>query len=132
VADPQNAIAAAALFVETGGIVQMHLTGHDERHAAHQPMKLLFHHVREWTKGRGDRLLHLGGGRGGEDDSLFHFKAGFSPIHQPFSSLRLVIRPTVYADLVTARDPSLDPADMSGHFPLYRPGGRLADATLRG
>ena len=60
-------VAAAGMFVETGGLVQMHLTGHDERLAADQPMKLVFHHVRTWCTERGDRVLHLGGGRGGAE-----------------------------------------------------------------
>ncbi len=113
-------VAAAGLFVETRGLVQMHLTGHDDRFSAFQPMKLLFHHVREWTRQRGDRLLHLGGGRGGCDDSLYHFKAGFSPLRQPFCSLRMVTRDLEYRVLVTRAQKELNPADLSGSFPLYR------------
>jgi hypothetical protein len=115
-------VAAAGLFVETGGIVQMHLTGQDDRFLADHPMKLGFHHVRTWCSERGDRVLHLGGGRGGAEDSLFHFKAGFSPLRHPFHTLRVVIREAEYAKLVAARDPSLDPQDLTGPFPLYAQG----------
>jgi hypothetical protein len=115
-------VAAAGMFVETGGLVQMHLTGHDQRFAADQPMKLVFHHVRTWCAERGDRVLHLGGGRGGAEDSLFHFKAGFSPLHQPFHTIRVVVREGEYARLVAAFDPALDPGDLQRSFPLYRGG----------
>jgi hypothetical protein len=115
-----DAIVAAALFVRTGGIVQMHLTGHDPEHSRSQPMKLLFDHVRTWAREQGERWLHLGGGRGGNDDSLFHFKAGFSPLQQPFFTRRIVIQPERYDVLVSKRSTDLDPDDPSAHFPLYR------------
>jgi lipid II:glycine glycyltransferase (peptidoglycan interpeptide bridge formation enzyme) len=127
VAVKDGVVAAAGMFVENDGIAQMHLTGHDERYAADQPMKLVFHHVRTWCAERGDRVLHLGGGRGGAEDSLFHFKAGFSPLRRPFHTIRVVVRETEYARLVAARDPDLDPGDLAHRFPLYRerlrPGG---------
>ena len=119
-ATKDGTVTAAGLFVDTDGLVQMHLTGHDERFAADQPMKLVFHHVRSWCAERGCRVLHLGGGRGGAEDSLFHFKAGFSPLRQPFHTIRIVVRPDAYARLVAERDPSLDPRDLEHRFPLYR------------
>lgn len=112
-------VAAAALFVETAGIVQMHLTGHDERFAKDQPMKLVFDHVREWSSDRGNDALHLGGGRGGEQDSLLHFKAGFSKVRQPFYTLRCVIHPDEYRRRMDAV-PHADPDDLTGPFPAYQ------------
>jgi lipid II:glycine glycyltransferase (peptidoglycan interpeptide bridge formation enzyme) len=120
VATVDDVVAASGLFVETNGIVQMHLTGHDDRFSAYQPMKLLFHHVGEWAKEHGHRLLHLGGGRGGCDDSLYHFKAGFSPLRRPFFSLRMVVREAEYRRLTSTTHPDLDPGDMTGSFPVYR------------
>jgi hypothetical protein len=40
--------------------------------------------------GRGNRALHLGGGLGGGEDSLFRFKAGFSKCRARFTTLRWV------------------------------------------
>jgi hypothetical protein len=113
-------IAAAALFVETCGIVEYHLSGTDERFARQQPTKLMFHVVRAWAKERGNRWFHLGGGVGAADDSLLHFKAGFSSLRFPFHTLRVVIMEDEYARLVAARDPSGDPQFFSGFFPAYR------------
>jgi hypothetical protein len=125
-----DAIAAAVLFVETSGIVQYHLAGSDEQHAWARPTKLLISTVTRWAKERGDVRLHLGGGVGGADDSLMHFKAGFSDVRHTFRTLRVVVDEGEYRRLVLAggptasltEDPSdpVDPDDLGGFFPLYR------------
>jgi hypothetical protein len=113
-------IAAAALFVETDGIVQYHLSGTDERFARHRPTKLMLHFVREWAKERGNRWLQLGGGLGAANDSLLQFKAGFSPLRFPFHTLRMVVIEDEYTRLVAAHDPAWDPKLLSRFFPAYR------------
>ena len=85
-----------------------------------QPTKVMIHFAALWGKERGDRILHLGGGVGGNGDSLMHFKEGFSPSRHAFSTLRILVDADAYARLVRERDPSLDPADLGGYFPLYR------------
>ena len=113
-------VTAAVLFTETSGIVQYHLAGSDEQYASARPTKLLIHEVARWAKERGDRRLHLGGGVGGADDSLMHFKAGFSDERHVFHTLRVVVDEEEYARLVQAGDPARDPTDLGGFFPLYR------------
>ncbi|HLO36688.1 MAG TPA: GNAT family N-acetyltransferase [Candidatus Deferrimicrobium sp.] len=122
VVDIDGAIAAAGLFTETCGIVQYHLSGSDPAFARQYPTKLMLHYVRGLMKERNDRVLHLGGGLQGEEDSLFRFKAGFSNQRQPFRTWRVVVDPDRYATLVRATYPTADPADTSGFFPLYRRG----------
>ena len=117
-----DTVTAAAIFAVTGDIVQMHLTGHDEQFAADQPMKLLFHEICLWARRQGHRVLHLGGGRGGAEDSLLHFKAGFSPLRHPYHTLRVVIEEAEYARLVGARDRFKDPAELQRAVPAYRDG----------
>jgi hypothetical protein len=80
----------------------------------------MMHFVAGWAKARGDRTLHLGGGVGGRADSLFHFKAGFSPLRHRFRTLRVVVDEDRYVALVSALDAGLDPSDRAGFFPLYR------------
>lgn len=113
-------IGAAGVFFETDGIVQYHLSGSAPVAAALQPTKLMIHFVEGWARERGDRVLHLGGGVGGRADSLFQFKLGFSPRRHDFSTLRIVVEDAEYRRLVAARDPGLDPADLTGFFPAYR------------
>ncbi|MGK5677690.1 GNAT family N-acetyltransferase [Actinoplanes sp. URMC 104] len=79
--------------------------------------ELLYDEVRRWCKARGDTVFHLGGGKGGACDSLFTYKAGFSPRRHPFHTWRIVADRPAYEDLTSAagRD-----ADESGTFPPYR------------
>ena len=105
VVEKDGAVAAAGLFVETNGVVQYHLSGTDEAYSGVQPTKLMIHFVEGWAKERGNRVLHLGGGVGGDDDLLLWFKAGFSPVRHTYATLRIVIDEAEYGRLVAAHDP---------------------------
>jgi len=120
VVEKAGAIAAAGLYVETDGIVQYHLSGTSDEFRDARPLKLMMHFVRGWAKDRENRVLNLGGGVGGADDSLLQFKIGFSPLRRSFATLRLVVDEEEYARLVAARDPHLDPDVRTGFFPQYR------------
>jgi len=120
VVEKDGVIAAVGLFVETNGIVQYHLSGTGDAFRTVQPTKLMMHFVRGWAKDRGNQVLHLGGGVGGDSDSLLQFKIGFSPLRHTFNTLRMVTDEPEYDRLVAARDPLLDPNARSGFFPLYR------------
>lgn len=112
-------VAAAGLFVETDGIVEYHLGAWDVAFRDVQPMKLMLDFVRSWGQERRDRVFHLGGGVGGSTDSLFLFKAGFSPARHAFGTLRVVIDRDRYRELARARGAG-DPDDATGYFPMYR------------
>jgi len=113
-------VAGAALIVETGGIVEYHLAASDSRYMRDGANKLMVHVVRSWARERGDRYVHMGGGVGAAEDSLFYFKIGFSPLRFPYHTLRIVADEPAYEQLVRAADPSADPADRGAHFPAYR------------
>ena len=113
-------IAAAGLFIECCGIVHLHLSASDERFSVERPTKLLYHEVCTWAKARGDHWLHLGGGRGSAEDSLYHFKARFSTYRAEFDTLRIVSRIHDYRALMAARNPDTDANDLTGYFPAYR------------
>ncbi len=113
-------IAAAGLLTESAGIVTAYLTGHDECVRCRELVKVLKYSSFIWAKARGNRWYHLGGGRGGESDSLLHFKTGFSPLRLPYETVRVVLRDKDYRDLVAERQPQVDAGDGSGYFPRYR------------
>ena len=115
-----QSIAVAGLFVETDGIVQYHLSGSDPAFAREGLTKLMFHHVRSWAKARGNRHFHLGGGVGGADDPLLHFKAGFSPLRRPFHTLRAILDEREYARHVQAHAAEIGSSLSAGFFPAYR------------
>ena len=120
VVEKDDKVAAVGLFVETGELVQYHLGGTDESFIRVDPSKLMVHFACGWAKARGNRCLHLGGGVGGTNDSLFHFKAGFSPLRHPSRTLRIVIDEAEYRHLAKAHDRSLDPEVSGAYFPPYR------------
>lgn len=113
-------MAAGGLFTEHRGIVQSFLIAIDDAFATLAPTKLLYHGAADWARARDDRWLHLGGGYGTDEDTLFHFKAGFSRARADFATLRIVVREDDYRSLLLARAPSAEPADLSGFFPAYR------------
>ena len=120
VAEREGVVVSAALFVETNGIVQYHLSGNDGSDTSALPTKVLMDHARRWAKARGNRWLSLGGGVGASDDSLLRFKRGFSALARPFWTQRIVMDERAYSELVAMRGPSLDPDVRDGFFPLYR------------
>lgn len=116
-------VVAGGVFVETDGIVQYHLGGSDSRYANLAPAKLLLDEVRLWAAARGHHYLHLGGGRGGQRDSLFAFKAAFSRKHFPFFVWKSVLQPGLYERLCQMhmrRSGSADTLNSRGYFPAYR------------
>ena len=114
-------MAASGLFIENGAFVNNHLTATSAEHLKLAPSKMLYDHVRAWAKETGHRFYHLGGGVGGETDSLFYFKAGFSKSTAPFYTCRMVLDEAKYKLLSDAAGKNGRSAkDSSDYFPAYR------------
>jgi hypothetical protein len=113
-------IISAGLFAETSGIVQYHLSGSDEEFLAYSPVKTMLDFVRRWAKGRGNRVLHLGGGL----SSLFAFKAGFSRARHPSYTWRAVTDEPAYRALSERWElcSGMRADGIDGFFPAYRKG----------
>jgi hypothetical protein len=106
-------------FFEYRGFIQGYLAS-TRREQSHHADKLLYDEVRRWTRSRGNRIFHVGGGVGGATDSLFAYKAGFSEGRHPFHTWRVVSDPDAYEVLLRRKGLTPDEAQMSGHFPPYR------------
>jgi hypothetical protein len=123
---PDGTPLAAALFTACASarVGQYHLSG-PAGGSGLQATKLVIVAARAALRERGLGVLHLGGGRGAEEDSLFRFKAGFSPRRHTYRSLRRVLDADEYARRCAAvgADPA---AGDTGHFPAYRAGVRAA------
>jgi lipid II:glycine glycyltransferase (peptidoglycan interpeptide bridge formation enzyme) len=117
-------IVSAALINECNGIVQYHLGATLATFLEQAPKKLLLDYVRTWAKNRGNRIFHLGGGRGGAKDSLYNFKLGFANQTHPFSTLRFVVNEPQYHQWTVsqAQQFSQTPEQLlaSNFFPAYR------------
>ncbi len=122
VAEIGGELAAGAIFLETNGIVNYHLSGTRAEFVRNHPSRTILHRAAVLSAERGHRVFHLGGGRGGARDSLFDFKASFSPCRHAFHTWRFVADETAYRALVDRwRERSGgDPDGREGFFPAYR------------
>jgi hypothetical protein len=111
-------VAAACLFMSHHGILHPHLAGTSTGYLPMSPLKVMWDDVRQWAKARGDRIIHLGGGRGGSNDSLFEFKARFSPRRHEFYTGRWILDRIRYQRLAQETQELMEPG--SGYFPPYR------------
>jgi len=114
-------VVNAALVLQRGPHAHYHFSGSDpEAHVPGANNWLLFQ-VALWARARGARTFHLGGGRH-PDDSLFQFKASFSPVHLEFWTGTACHDPEAYRRLsaaAAALRPPGAPVD-PGFFPAYR------------
>ncbi len=117
-------VVAASMITELSGIVQYHLGGTKTEFLKYSPTTLMFDYIREWSKSRGNNYLNLGGGLGGQHDSLFHFKAGFSKEIKTFTTIRSIVDRELYQYLTTLRAKTLgrEAAELRSltFFPTYR------------
>jgi hypothetical protein len=102
-AEKEGVIISASMFFLTNGIIQYHLSGTPRKYLMYGGAKVIIDELRIFGKKNGFSWLHLGGGVGSKEDSLFHFKAGFSKARFPFEVVNMIINPEIYAELVAKR-----------------------------
>ncbi len=119
IAKKEDEIAGGAIFTFTQNIMQYHLGADSFKFRQLSPMKMIFDDARLIGYNLKMKLLHLGGGYSGNtNDSLFHFKRGFSDLLFDFEVWELIVDHEKYFDLseFTTRD-----KENSGkYFPAYR------------
>jgi FemAB family len=124
IVDYENEVACAGLYTEVCGIVQSTLGGTRNNVVHLSPSSLETDYARYWAKERGNNFLHLGGGVGASQDSVYSFKAGFSKLRHTFMTLRLIINEAKYHYLVEQRAKTLNTEPLlllqSDFFPAYR------------
>ena len=110
-------IAAAAIMLGAGGRLNYHLSGSRQALQNLAPTNLLLYEAAVWGSENGYRTLHLGGGVGSREDSLFSFKKAFyRGDTNRFYIGKRIVNPEQYQMLMDLRD---KPAT-SGFFPAYR------------
>jgi hypothetical protein len=107
-------VAAAAVVIEYQGVAHYHFSASSDRYLPLGTTKLLLDDVRRWAAARGNRVFHLGGGRGGARDSLFWFKSRFSPRRHAFYTGRSILDRSCYDRLAAGHIAA------GGYFPVYR------------
>jgi hypothetical protein len=91
----------------------------DSAHNALGTNELLQYTALEWAHERRLQTYLLGGGKAGED-SLFQFKAKFSPQRKEFYTGRRIHLPQVYWELCRSAGVDLEAPPQGARFPLYR------------
>ncbi|MDF1594430.1 MAG: peptidoglycan bridge formation glycyltransferase FemA/FemB family protein, partial [Desulfobacterales bacterium] len=99
----EDQAVSASMFFMTGRIIQYHLSGTRTEHLYLNGAKLIIDEIRLWGVQNGFSWLHLGGGVGSSEDSLFRFKAGFSKLRQPFQVVRKIANQEIYTELCSQR-----------------------------
>ena len=117
----QDRAVAATLFLLHGDRIHYHLSGSQVKSRGSQPNNLLLHAVALWGQKQGFRWLHLGGGRGPEqDDDLFRFKASLSRLRLAFYVGKRVHNPGVYETLCSQWMRQKGLSQPPPYFLLYR------------
>jgi sugar O-acyltransferase (sialic acid O-acetyltransferase NeuD family) len=117
-------VASIALLIEYGSVVNVHLLASDDTLGSLSPSKLTIHEAQAWARGRGNRFLHLGGGRGSRmDDPLFRFKSMFSDQAYAFYTGRWILDREAYQALRAKYKKQDEPKSVGtsgSFFPAYR------------
>jgi len=119
-----DTVAAAMIVLSYPPFIHCHLLGSAPAYAGNSPAKLLLDDVRLWGTRNGYATMHLGGGLGGREDSLFLFKRRFSPNTHAFHTGAWVLDAPRYQELEAAHRARLDakgtPVGDIPFFPAYR------------
>ena len=116
-------ITCGAFVTFSKNIMQFHLAATNNKFLHEGSMKLLIDEASLVGRRKNMEFLHLGGGVGGNEDSLFEFKCGFSDMVLNFKTWRYIANIPAYEVLVEKKlknqRPNLD------FFPLYRESNNL-------
>lgn len=119
-AEIDEKIIAAAIMVSTNGLMNYHLSGSLREYQHLAPTNLLLYKAALWGCRNGYKSLHLGGGVGSQEDSLYKFKSAFNRNEvKQFAVGKNIYLPDVYNQLVEMKELDLE----STFFPLYRCAG---------
>lgn len=117
-AEKDGAIIAASIMLECNGYMNYHLSGSLREYRHFAATNLLLYKAALWGSAHGLKTLHLGGGIGSDEDSLFKFKKSFYKGEpKQFHIGCKIFNPTVYHELTMRRAGSIKNENF---FPLYR------------
>lgn len=111
-------IVAASIMLSANGRLNYHLSGVRQEFQHLAPTNLLLYQAAIWGCANGCKTLHLGGGVGSEEDSLYQFKKSFyrGEPYRYHIGKKFFLSDT-YEKLTTMRT---DISENSGFFPRYR------------
>jgi hypothetical protein len=108
-------IISGSLCTMCNGIIQSHLSATATDFLKISPIKSVWNEVRLFGIQNQFHFLHFGGGSGGQDDTLFAFKAQFSKQIFLFKIWKYIHNSEVYEELTQKNH-----GNLSDYFPAYR------------
>jgi hypothetical protein len=124
IVEADGEVIAASLITEFSGMVQYHLGGTRTQFLPQSPTTIAFDYIIRWAKERNNRYLNFGGGLGGDRDSLYHFKSGFSDLTRAFKTMEVITNRNLYDRLAQLRAESagmsISALNDASFFPIYR------------
>ena len=102
-AEIDGTIVSSAIVFIYGTVVHYHLGGTDPSWVSQSVSRWLLEQIRKWSKARGSKQFHLGGGVSSKEDSLFRFKSGFAKEFRQVRVVQCVRNPEAYRALVDCR-----------------------------
>ena len=118
----EGKIIAMSIMIFANKQMHYHLSGSLTEYRNLAPTNLLLYKAALWGHEQGFKTLHLGGGVGSGDDSLYKFKAAFNrKSNYQFSIAKHIFNQEKYDMLVNERANSDKQFNKeSSFFPLYR------------
>lgn len=113
-----------ALLLHSKDIIRQHLSATSIDYLKESPSKFITDEVSLLGRRIGARYYHMGGGVGGQEDSLFKFKASFTKTTLDDYTWRFIADNQAYNALVEERGAA---QLKQGFFPLYR--SRIAETA---
>ncbi|TCC92711.1 GNAT family N-acetyltransferase [Pedobacter hiemivivus] len=114
----KDEVVCGMIITFTHGIIQAHLVGTKEAYLIESPAKLLIDEITVLGRKEGMKYLHLGGGLGFREDTLFNWKSSFSDLFLDYKSFRHIVNDSVYQTLVQKQ--RIEKNATIDFFPLYR------------
>lgn len=113
----KNKLLGAIMILRTGKIAHYYLGGVEKKYKHLSPLKVLLASAHQWCIDNEMNYLVLGGGPGGLDGPLIHFKKGFSNFVLPSHCYRNILNINFYIDVCNMRGVDYRSTDF---FPAYR------------
>ena len=109
---------SGSLFTVCNGIIESHLSATKNEFLSLSPLKYIWDRIRMFGVAEKNKYMHLGGGYGGKNDTLFEFKSQFSKYRFQFKVWKYIHNQKIYKDLIIAK--SETKKNKNDFFPLYR------------
>lgn len=117
----EDKIIAMSMILFSNKQMHYHLSASEREYMKFAPTSLLLYEAACWGAENGYKTLHLGGGLGSKEDSLYKFKKVFNKNSDTYFSIgRKIFNQEKYDELVNIRKYNKSFDENTSFFPIYR------------